>query len=386
MAIQNNQTTAWYVIGLAAGIAAFVGFTSAWLIKPKEFAPPKPAQAIVVASVSSEIRIPTEYLTVSNIAVEPVLVGTMETDVLAPGTVTALPNSEATVVARAAGTITRIERRLGDKVKAGDVLAIVDSQEAAAMSSERSIATTKAQLARKIYLREASLFEQGITPRQDMESAQSALAVAEAEAQRSISVARAANVSEDGRSVKVISPISGKVTMASALLGSYIQPQAELFRVVGDGSVQIEAAVTAADSRQIAVGNKASVLVANRPSVDAIVHSITPTVNDTTRAATVVLKPINSSQSLMIGEGIQVRIHAKGGIGLSVPEDAVQNIEGKDVLFVRTAEGFLPRPVLVGKRGGGIAQIVSGIEAGVHVATRNAFLIKADMIKSSKEE
>jgi cobalt-zinc-cadmium efflux system membrane fusion protein len=88
-----------------------------------------------------------------------------------------------------------------------------------------------------------------------------------------------------------------------------------------------------------------------------------------------------------VGEGAQVRLHVKdGGAGMTVPEDAVQNIEGRDVLFVRTKDGFLPQPVLVGNRSRGMAQIVSGVKPGTPVATRNAFLVKADMIKANKEE
>lgn len=75
-----------------------------------------------------------------------------------------------------------------------------------------------------------------------------------------------------------------------------------------------------------------------------------------------------------------------GAAGLVVPEDAVQNIGGRDVLFVRTREGFRAQPVRVGMRSGGTAQIVSGVEAGTPVATQNAFLIKADMIKSAEAE
>jgi cobalt-zinc-cadmium efflux system membrane fusion protein len=91
--------------------------------------------------------------------------------------------------------------------------------------------------------------------------------------------------------------------------------------------------------------------------------------------------------ALVGGDGVQVRLHVKdGGAGIVVPEDAVQNIEGRDVLFVRTADGFRARPVLVGARSGGAAQIVSGVTAGEQVATRNAFLVKADMIKNAEEE
>jgi cobalt-zinc-cadmium efflux system membrane fusion protein len=89
----------------------------------------------------------------------------------------------------------------------------------------------------------------------------------------------------------------------------------------------------------------------------------------------------------VVGEGVQARLHVKNGAaGLVVPEDAVQNVDGHDALFVRTRDGFRAQPVLVGTRSGGVAQIVSGVSAGQQVATRNAFLVKADMIKSAKDE
>ena len=99
------------------------------------------------------------------------------------------------------------------------------------------------------------------------------------------------------------------------------------------------------------------------------------------------LTPLAGTGGLVVGEGVQARLHAKGNsTGFSVPEDAVQSIDGRDVLFVRTKDGFKIQPVVVGGRSGGVAHIVSGIRTGEQVATRNAFLIKADMIKSGKEE
>jgi len=122
-------------------------------------------------------------------------------------------------------------------------------------------------------------------------------------------------------------------------------------------------------------------------TVAATVHSVTPTVSGNTRAATVILTPVSLVRKLIVGEGVQVRLYVKNGTaGIVVPEDAVQNVDGHDVLFVRTKDGFRAQPVLVGTRSRGIAQIVSGIRAGDLVATRNAFLVKADMIKSAKDE
>ncbi|MFA9216145.1 MAG: efflux RND transporter periplasmic adaptor subunit [Sphingomonadaceae bacterium] len=334
-----------------------------------------------------EVKIPTEYLAAAKIAVEPIGNGGLKAEILTAGTVTAPPNGEALIVARVAGNVTRVNRQLGDTVRAGEALAQVDSPEAAAMTADRNVAAAKADLARKNFVRESSLFAQGVTPRQDMEAAQSALTVAESEAQRASSVAKAAQVAADGKSVAVVSPISGKITEQSVTLGGFVQPQTALFRVAGQGQVQIEVALQAVDISRVVPGDKATVFAAGGTPVKAIVRSVTPTVSGNTRTAILILTPMAATRDLIVGEGVQARLHVKNGAaGMVVPEDAVQTVDGHDVLFVRTKDGFIAQPVLVGTRSGGVAQIVSGITAGQQVATRNAFLIKADMIKTAKDE
>ena len=115
---------------------------------------------------------------------------------------------------------------------------------------------------------------------------------------------------------------------------------------------------------------------------------MTPTANSTSRSATVVLAPSESKVALVVGEGVQVRLHARNGgaAGLTVPESAVQNMDGRDVLFVKTDQGFRARPVLIGARSGGIAQVISGVAAGDLVATRNAFLVKAEAKKNAGDD
>jgi cobalt-zinc-cadmium efflux system membrane fusion protein len=382
----------WPVTAGVAAVTAALGFGAAHWAASRNVpaaapvAPAAKASAAQADAGTPEIVIPTEYLQVAKIAVEPVASGGLEAEILTTGTVQALPNSEAVIVARASGNVTRVLRELGDTVRAGDVLAQVESQEATAMAAERKVAAAHAELARKTYARESSLFQQGVTPRQDLEAAQSALAVAESEVQRANAVARAAQVAADGHSVAVRSPIAGKITGESISLGGFVQPQTELFRVAGAGPVHVEAPVPAADIGRIAARAKASILAEGAP-VEARVRSVTPNVSGSTRAATVVLEPLATANRLVVGQGVQVRLHVKeNGANMVVPEDAVQNIDGRDVLFVRTKAGFRAQPVLVGSRSRGLAQIVSGVQPGAPVATRNAFLIKADMIKSEKEE
>jgi cobalt-zinc-cadmium efflux system membrane fusion protein len=402
---QQNQPQARSIslpmIAIAVAVAAALGFGAARMMAPKVIAPALPATAPVTSSAAgpakdvkseadgyAEIKIPAEYLKIAQIAVEAVGGGGIAAEMTSAGTVMPAPGDEAVIQSRASGNVTRINRQLGDSVKAGDVLAQIDSLEAATMSAERNTTVARAELARKTYAREKSLYDQGVSPRQDVETAQAALAVADAEARRASLVARAANLSKDGASIAVVSPIAGKVAAQSVTLGAFVQPQTELFRVAGKGKPLVEASVAAADVSRITAGGRATILPANGTPVEATVRSVTPTVAGATRAATVLLTPVSDSTTLVVGEGVQVRLHLRDGPGsggMVVPEDAVQNLDGRDVLFVRTANGFRPTRVLVGTRSGGMAQIVDGIKAGAQVATRNAFLIKADMIKADKD-
>ena len=385
---QLRRPAVWCIAGTCAAVAAALGFGAAQWMGTK----PMPAAASVVATDAQpandpvEIKIPAQYLAAAKITVEPVTNGTLEAQILTAGTITAPPNSAAIITARGSGAVSRVYRQLGDTVSAGETLAQIESQEASTIAADRRVTNAKAELARTSYARESSLFNQGVTSRQDMEAAQSALAVANSEAQRAAMVARVAHVSTDGRFIAVVSPIAGKITASMATLGGFAQPQTELFHVASAGPVQVEASLPAGDIGRVAVGDRATIMAASGVAIPAAVRTVTPTVSGSTRAATVVLSP-EGSRGMVVGEGVQVRLHVKDGVGgLVVPEDAVQNIGGRDVLLVRTEEGFRIQPVLVGRRSRGLAQIISGVEAKAQIATRNAFLIKADMIKTGKEE
>jgi cobalt-zinc-cadmium efflux system membrane fusion protein len=76
----------------------------------------------------------------------------------------------------------------------------------------------------------------------------------------------------------------------------------------------------------------------------------------------------------------------QASLAVVVPDEAVQSVGGRDVVFVRTREGFQAKPVTVGRRSAGRAEILSGVIAGQSIATRNAFLLKAEMAKGEGEE
>ena len=122
--------------------------------------------------------------------------------------------------------------------------------------------------------------------------------------------------------------------------------------------------------------------------MQATVRSVSPIVNEQTRAATVVLSLTGDHVPLSPGEVLQATIVPKSAAasGVVVPEDAVQNVGGRSVVFVRTTNGFKVQPVAVGSRSAGRVSILSGLNAGDTIATANAFFLKAELNKNAGEE
>lgn len=345
---------------------------------------PPPSQP-AAESIPSEIRLTDAQMQTAEIALASVEAGDAG-ELIVPGTVRAAPSAVARLDARANGVVARILKTLGDPVRRGETVALLESAEAATLAEQVASAAARAQQARTAYDREKRLFEANVTARQDLESAQAALSVANAELTRARAAVQAAGVTRDGRSIAVTSPVGGRVTAAPAVLGSYVTAGTELFLVVDPSRLQIEAALSPADASKVAVGDVATISLPGGEQVDARVRSITPSVDPQTRASTAVLSLRRAPPSLQPDSFVEVRLTTKAVSGsvLSVPAEAVQDLNGQSIVFVRTNRGFRVAPVATGQRSAGRVTILSGVTQGQQIASRNAFLIKAEIAKQGE--
>ena len=72
---------------------------------------------------------------------------------------------------------------------------------------------------------------------------------------------------------------------------------------------------------------------------------------------------------------------------LVVPEAALQDDDGKPIVFVRTGERtFARREVRIGVRSGGAVEILEGLAEGETVVTSGSFLLKSEIRKGSLED
>jgi cobalt-zinc-cadmium efflux system membrane fusion protein len=203
---------------------------------------PASTEAAAPAKPSNTVAMTQQALTASQIAVAPAASGELDAAILASATVEATPDAEAVLTARAPGTVSRIMVRIGDPVRAGQTLALVESRDASQIAADRSAASARVTLAARQLERERGLLAQGVTPRADYDrhrpTSRSPRPMPAAPAPP-----QALRVSGDGRSVAVVSPVSGRVTNAGANLGQFVAAETELFRVADPRRLQIMASV-----------------------------------------------------------------------------------------------------------------------------------------------
>lgn len=377
-------------VAVAVLVAAAGGFTIARYTADTPAAPATEAAAKpgdAEAAPSDTLAMSAEMVKNTGVTTETVNPGGLAAEIVTQATVAPSPTGEAIVTARAGGAVTRVLKRLGDPVRRGEPLAIVESRDAAQIAADRTGAAAKAELAQRNLARERYLYAQKVSPRVDLERAQAEAAAATAEARRASVAAGAANVTSDGRGVVVASPITGRVTAENVSLGAFVQPETELFRVADPSQIQVEAAVGPADAQRLAPGDRAIIELPDGTTTSARVRAVTPTLSGETRAATAVLDVIGGR--LQPGLAVRVRLFpSRGGTSAAivVPEEAVQSLNARDVVFVRTPKGFKATLVTTGQRSAGRIEIVSGLSAGQIIATKNAFLLKAELGKGAGEE
>ncbi|PNU05688.1 efflux RND transporter periplasmic adaptor subunit [Novosphingobium guangzhouense] len=382
----NAKTPLYAGAALALVIAAGVGFGAARLTQSGGSAESDAVEA-AGGPAPDHVDISDAGIRLSQIAIASAASGELDAAIPASATVEATPDAEAVLTARAPGTITRIFKRIGDPVRAGETIALVESRDASSIAADQSAAAARVTLASRQMERERKLLDQGVSPRADYETAQAALAVARADAMRASAAADAARISRDGRSVIVSSPVSGRLTVASANLGQFVAAQTELFRVADPRSLQITASVPAAEAARIRAGDRVELLPGEGRTIEGRVRSFTGVVDPQSRAVTVIVEAGHAT-GLAPGQLLQARIFASVGAvrgGVIVPQDAVQTTGARTVVFVRTPKGFKAQAVQVGSRSGGLVSIVSGLSAGTRIATGNAFLLKAELEKETAE-
>src|SRR5262245_25167146 len=204
--------------------------------------------------------------------------------VAAEGRVAAYPGAEVRVAAERVGRVVRVLVEEGQKVRQGDVLAVIESDELQASVEQSrarlSEAEAQARLAEVTLGRRQRLAEEGVLSPHDLDEARNDRDTAQAR----IATWRADIERQRSQLAKsrVLAPLSGVVTLRSVDAGETVETGQALFSIADLGRLRVEAEADEADASQIAPGAAVTVTAQGwtgqswRGRVEEVADSVTP--------------------------------------------------------------------------------------------------------------
>ncbi len=384
-------------IGAAAGAALKLGLVDTEAVKARLTLEPAPAAtvasaqapAVTVAEARTEDFVETVLVTGSLVAREEILVAP-EVDGL---------------------KVLDIKADIGDRVKQGDVLAVLvaetlDAQiaqsDATLARADAAIARAKsqiveseardteadAQLARAKPLVKSDYVSESVYDQREAaaRTAKAQLAAAReglklAEAEKSQAIAQRREIDWRRGNTFVRAPAAGIVSQRNARIGSVAASAGEpMFRIIADAEIELDAEIPDTRIPKVAVGQIARVETAGAAAAEGKVRLISPAVDPVTRLGRVRIF-LGDNPSLKIGAFARATVETAKSRGLAVPQSAVSyRDDGAYVLAVVNNQAKLTR-VETGLLANGMTEIRSGLAAGdLVVAKAGTFLRDGDAV------
>jgi cobalt-zinc-cadmium efflux system membrane fusion protein len=343
----------------------------------------------------------------------------------AHGEVAQDPTAMAKASPRVGGVLFALEKQLGDPVKKGELLALVDSADVgkakAAYLTARAMVESREtildSLRRSTNVPQRTVVEAEATAREaraGLYSARQGLAnlglplpsaedekltdesltsrlllLGVPEAKRRELEARATATGEalTANLLPVFSPLDGVVTKRSGVVGETIAALVPVYEVGDPTKVYIFLDVRQEDMPRVTLGQELTFRLeggADVPSVDGVIDWISPTVDEKTRTVRARGRVSNPNGVLKSGAFGGGTVTVEGPRpALVVPREAVHWEGCKHVVFAkRTADGttYYPLKVTLGARCGDMVE-VTGIDVGEEIAVAGSHVLKAELLK-----
>ncbi len=319
-----------------------------------------------------------------------------------PGEVVFNADLIAHVTPSVGGIVVEVTQSVGDRVEAGDIMAVLNSRELASARSDYLAAKARLELAQENLTRDERLLKDKIgTERKVLESRQ---AVREAQIALNLAEQNLHALGHTDEEVQAIlnakdtslsryelrAPIGGLVIARHLTRGERVgeQPQQSPFVIADLSSVWVNLTVYQRDLARVQDGMPVQIQFGHGiPDASGMIAFVSPAVDEQTRTAMARVVLPNTKGQWRPGLFVTgyVALDESTTAAIVVPRTSLQTVDDKTVIFVQTDKGFEPRPVEVGRTNGTHAEILRGLEAGSRYVAANAFALKAEMNRASLE-
>jgi membrane fusion protein, heavy metal efflux system len=402
--LANVALFAW-LKGRTAGTATPTATATQPAAQPATQAAPEAGKAEPPATATDQVELSAEAIRRGQIETGEAALRPLPQTLEAPGRLTVNEDAAARIGSMVEGRVARVLVKVGDAVRAGQPVVYVHSHEVAearadyakaqagVVRGEQAVGTAHNELARADRL----LAAKAISERERQQAAfqvsvaQAELDTARAERRRAEEFLRHLGATADGADEAVIrAPASGTVMQRLVSVGTVVSPATDLLTVANLSSLWAIAEVPEKMAAALGTGEAVEISVAALPQsrfVGRVIY-INETINPATRTAQVRCALPNPRGLLRPEMTATVRITVGNAApALAVPREAVQEVNGERVVFVRTSDTtFEKRPVQTGREQGGYVEITGGLKEGERVVTRGGFFIKSALLKGTLEE
>ncbi|HHD11092.1 MAG TPA: efflux RND transporter periplasmic adaptor subunit [Deltaproteobacteria bacterium] len=322
--------------------------------------------------------------------------GKLHVYVEATGEIKPDPDLVSHLVPRVSGIVSEVRKKVGDWVKEGEIMAIIESRELADAKSAYLTARERFKLAEFEFKRKERLWKEKIVAEKDYLKAKKMFAEAQIELMAREQKLHALGLTDaDVKGLKshkdvpltryeLISPIDGVVLERHITKGEFVSTDMTVFKIADLSRVWILLAIYEKDIPYVREGQKAIVEVGyGTKPVRCTLSYVAPVIDEKTRTVAARCVASNKKGLLRPGTFIRAKIDVESiDVGIVVPKTAVHTFRGKTVVFVRTSEGFVPREVVTGRSDAERVEIVKGLEPGEEYASKGGFTIKAEFKKA----
>lgn len=344
--------------------------------------------------IEGRVKMPNASLKSNGIKIIIAGPATIKPTLTLPGEIIFNHHTIVKVVPRMPGIVTLVNRHVGQQVKKGDILAVIESPMLAELRSQHLIAQKRLTLARTTFIREKQLWEEKITAKQDYLAAKEMWEEAEAKLNLALVKLRSLGVqpesSHSGQNLarfEILAPISGLIISkdAALVLGGTLKKDQNIFTIADVSTVWTAITAYPKDLSVVKVGQKVVVKATAFNVVgEGKITYISTLIGEQTRTATVRVELDNKDGRWRPGMFINAELVTEEiQVPVAVSMDAIQAIRNWSVVFGRYGEFFEIRPLELGRSDGKMVEVLKGFSAGEQYAAGNSFAIKAELGKTN---
>jgi cobalt-zinc-cadmium efflux system membrane fusion protein len=343
------------------------------------------------------VRLSADELNEFGIKLSTAAAGPLDQYAELPGEIVLNADRLAHVVPRISGIVREVRKSLGDLVKAGEVLAVIDSRDLAEAKSAYLAASARRNLAQAKFDREERLWQKKVTSEQEYLDASQGLAEARIEmnsAEQQLHVLGFSDtyIKELPRHQDITytryetqAPFAGTIIEKHLTLGESVNEDADIFTIADLSSVWVDINVYQKDLAQIRKGQNVVIEIGHGiPEATGKISWVGPLVGEATRTAKARVVLANPDGTLRPGLFVTAQVAvADTPVGIVIPKSALQTFEGRTVVFVQDEDGLEPKPVQTGRENASHVEIVEGLKSGQTYVSQGAFTIKAQLSKGA---